>query len=678
MMLRNATSPEPPPVSASQVSTVQDGLRRLERVDWSLLVTAIILMLLLAFGLHSYTLVPAPSRSVETLHHISFGLIGLVLVFALFAVHKHILVNRLRHQLASQMNLAAALQSRAEVFHKLAILDPLTGLYNRRFVMQQLPVEMARSERCGYRLTALMMDLNGLKAINDQHSHLAGDLALREFATAIRKAIRSSDVAVRLGGDEFLVILPDCDAGAVERILARLTDLSFTFRGTRVPITYAAGWAEYTEQDSPEELLARADQKLYQDKQTGSAVKRARAANDDLREAEKMELMGRFTGTVAHEFNNLLTTIKGYSELLMQRAGQSAGPSAALEHIHRAAERAGKLTGQLLAFSRRQGLDPRPLNLPYVLSAMDMLLQRLVGERIQLTISAESGVHNIIGDEGQMQQVIMYLLFNARSAIARQGSIGIEISDYSMDSGFVAANPGSRVGHYVRVTVRDSGKRRNESACRHLFEPWSCAAAQDRPRLGLATVYGVLKQMGGYILIESQEGDGNRVTIFLPWAEAAADAVAAAPEPVPVAVANVEGRRVLVVENFDGLREFMRDCLQESGYPVLEAANGEQAIQMVADSEQPLHVLICDVVLPGMSGLELADCITAQSRNIQVLYIAGYSEDANLYREWLHGSGHFLAAPFSTDDLRRELAQMERESLKAAIPARPQHFAATL
>jgi len=675
-MPTNATSPEPTQVSESQVRTVQDGLRRLERVDWSLLVTAIVLMLLLAFGLHSYTLIPAESRSIQTLNHFSYGLIVLVLIFATFAVHKHVLVSRLRQQLASQMNLAAALQSRAEVFHKLAILDPLTGLYNRRFVMQQLPVELARSERCGYRLTALMLDLNGLKTINDRYSHLAGDLALREFATALRKAIRSSDVAVRLGGDEFLVVLPDCDAGAVERILARLTDLSFTFRGLKVPITYSAGWAEYAERDTAEELLARADQKLYQDKKTGSAVQKARAANEELREAEKMELMGRFTGTVAHEFNNLLTTIKGYSELLLQRQAQTGGSPQALEHIHRAAERAGRLTGQLLAFCRRQALNPQPLDVPSVLTAMDALLQRLVGDRIQLTVTADPGVHNIVADEGQMQQVVMYLLFNARAAITREGQVSIEITDYQMDGDFAASNPGSRAGRYVRLVVRDNGKHLDAATCRHLFEPWSCASAHMRPRLGLATVYGVLKQMGGYILVESLAAGGNCVTIFLPWAEEAATVAEPRPLPERLTADRTEGRRVLVVENFDGLRSFLRDCLKESGYTVLEAANGDQAIQMVADSEEPLDILICDVVLPGMSGLELADCITAQNRRVQVLYIAGYSEDANLYREWLHGSGHFLAAPFSTDDLRRELAQIEREGVSSDQSVKEQTMAA--
>ena len=656
---------------------MQDGLRHLERSDWSLLVTAIILLLLLAFGLHSYTMMPAQSRSVARLHHISYGLIVVVVIFACFAVHKHVLVARLRQQLASQMNLAAALQSRAEVFHKLAILDPLTGLYNRRFVMQQLPVEMARAERCGYCLTALMLDLNGLKGINDRYSHLAGDLALREFATALRKAIRSSDVAVRLGGDEFLVILPDCDAGAVERILARLTDLSFTFRSMKIPVTYAAGWAEHSEHDTPEELLARADKKLYQDKQTGSAEQRARAASEDLREAEKMELMGRFTGTVAHEFNNLLTTIKGYSELLLERQAAAGGSENALRHIYQAAERAGKLTGQLLAFSRRQALNPRPLHLPSVLSSMDALLQRLVGERIQFTVKAEPGVHNIFGDEGQMQQVVLYLLFNARSAIVREGKVAIEISDFLMEPAFVAANPGSRPGNYVRLVVRDNGRQAEEAgATHHPFEPWSFPAANIRPRMGLATVYGVLKQMGGYILMENLEAGGNSVTIFLPWVQEAGVEIVPRKAPEPLTAARTAGRRVLVVENFDGLRAFLRDCLQQSGYTVLEAANGEQAMQLVADSEQAPHILICDVVLPGMSGLELADCITAQLPGIHVLYIAGYSDDASLYREWLHGTGHFLAAPFNTGDLRQELAQIERESTGGDGPGGAQRMAA--
>jgi signal transduction histidine kinase/CheY-like chemotaxis protein len=427
-----------------------------------------------------------------------------------------------------------------------------------------------------------------------------------------------------------------------------------------MPFTYSAGWAEYAEGETGESLLSRADQKLYLDKQTGSAVQRARAAHEELREAEKMEIMGRFTNIVAHEFNNLLTTIKGYAELLLQQPDNGDSAPRALGHIQKSAERATNLTSQLLAFSRRQALEPRSLSLPAVLASMDALVQRLIGDEIQLTVHAEPGVHSIHADEGQIQQIFLHLLFRACSAIYGPGKVEVDIGDYAMDAAFLAEHPGSRPGRYVKMAVRDTGQGMDAATCRRLFEPL-VHSPKVRPRFGLATVYGVLKQSGGYIWVDSDPNDGTCITVYLPWAE---DLAAEASLPLALAPAADVSKaiKVLVVESFDGLRAFICDFLRAAGYTVLEAANGEHAMSSVADAERPVDLLICDVVLPGMSGLELAECLAAQNRELQVLYVAGYSEDAFLYREWLRdGSGHFLASPFSTEELRHELLLMEME-----------------
>jgi diguanylate cyclase (GGDEF)-like protein len=255
---------------------IGQSLHKVERRDWWLWGTAVLIMLLLtcAVCLLSFS---SPWRQRDTLLQSQLdsavsGLVALILLFSLFAVHQQIIIKRLRRELAEQM------AKTAEVFEKLAILDPLTGLYNRRGVTELLPAEMARADRQGYTLTALMLDLNGLKQINDGYGHSAGDLALVEFARCLRKAVRSSDLPVRVGGDEFLVLLPECTAAEVVHALDRLSGLEIETSGNRIPVTFAAGWVECRTGESPEQFLERADQALYADKQTGKEVQRVSPA----------------------------------------------------------------------------------------------------------------------------------------------------------------------------------------------------------------------------------------------------------------------------------------------------------------------------------------------------------------------------------------------------------------
>ncbi len=261
----------PPRVEGSDAAGKEIGhsLHRVERRDWWLWGTAVLIMLLLASAVCLLSFF-SPWRENDTLFQAQLdsaahGLVALILLFSLFAVHQQITIKRLRRELAEQIT------KTAEVFKELAVLDPLTGLYNRRGVTELLSAEMARADRQGYTLTALMLDLNGLKQINDGYGHSAGDVALVEFARRLRKAIRSSDLPARVGGDEFLVLLPECTAAEVVHALDRLRELEFEASGNRVPVTFAAGWVEYRPGESPEQFLERADQALYVDKYTGKA-----------------------------------------------------------------------------------------------------------------------------------------------------------------------------------------------------------------------------------------------------------------------------------------------------------------------------------------------------------------------------------------------------------------------
>ena len=255
----------PASVGASDEELTQQ-LRKIEQRDWWFWGYSILVMLLLTFAVISFSL-PALHEDLKTFIPLKvgdavFGLIALVLVFNVYTIYQQILIKRLRRQLAEK-------QGHSEILRNLAMVDPLTGLYNRRFAMQRLAAEVARSERRGHPLTVLTLDLNDFKQINDMHGHPAGDQVLQEFASHLNRVIRGSDLAVRLGGDEFLVLLPECTLEQLQLVLGRLGSLEVDWQGLRLPVTFSAGWKQYQMGDRPEELLARADQALYASKRAG-------------------------------------------------------------------------------------------------------------------------------------------------------------------------------------------------------------------------------------------------------------------------------------------------------------------------------------------------------------------------------------------------------------------------
>jgi diguanylate cyclase (GGDEF)-like protein len=256
--------------SVTRMQEIQDSLRRLERRDWWLWWTAVFVMLLLTLAVVSLSL-PTIFRESNGYSQLNLslavhGLVGLVLLFNVYTIYQQVLIKRLRQQMAQHVEQMTSLKVRAEEFHKLATLDPLTGLYNRRLAEQRLTGEVSRSQRYGHPLTVLVIDLNGFKQINDRYGHAAGDLVLKLFAERLNRAIRASDLAVRMGGDEFMVLLPECQPEQVQTLLLRLNPMAVEFRGETIPVTYAAGWAGYRPGETAEQILERADQALYADK----------------------------------------------------------------------------------------------------------------------------------------------------------------------------------------------------------------------------------------------------------------------------------------------------------------------------------------------------------------------------------------------------------------------------
>jgi diguanylate cyclase (GGDEF)-like protein len=251
------------------MSEIQTELRRLERRDWWLWWTAIAVMLLLTAGVVSLsypTLVEKDGVLQQQLDLAVRGLVGLVLLFNLYSIYQQILIKRLRRQLAQSMEAIIRLELRAKGLHHLAMHDPLTGLYNRRFAEQRLKAEANRSQRRGHSLSVLLFDLNNFKQINDRYGHAAGDLVLKEFAARLQRVLRVSDIAARIGGDEFFALLPDCPPEQLQHLLARLGNIEVHYDGTRLPVTYAVGWAGYEPGESPQQMLDRADRSLYENK----------------------------------------------------------------------------------------------------------------------------------------------------------------------------------------------------------------------------------------------------------------------------------------------------------------------------------------------------------------------------------------------------------------------------
>ncbi len=498
---------------------------------------AVVVMLLLSLGIMSLTFPGVVHENPFYWFDLGIaarGLLGLVLLFSLFAVYQQVLIKRLRSQLALQLAEMAALQTRAETFERLAVIDPLTDLYNRRFATEHLPIEIARANRQGYPLTVLMLDLNGFKEINDLHGHAAGDAALLEFARQLKRCFRSSDLPVRMGGDEFMVVLPECSTENIPRVLMHLRDLHIEHYGTKIEIKFSAGWAQNRPGDTAAELMTRADRALYIDKHSHNAEQQVRAAEAALVQQQKMVTVGQMAGGVAHDFNNLLTVILGYSELLLDYIPPGDALRDKVEEIDRAAQRAATLTRQLLSFTRKQPPDPEHrLDLNKILSTMQTMIRSLLtrAHTVNLELATEMGLTR--GDQNQIEQMVLNLVINARDAMPNGGAVTLKTGNVELDDTFVKQHPGSRAGSYVFLSVSDTGVGMTDEVKAHIFEPFfTTKDAEQGTGLGLAIVYGVVKQTGAYIAVESEVGQGATFTVYFPrlscTAEKPPDTVAAA------------------------------------------------------------------------------------------------------------------------------------------------------
>ncbi len=394
-------------------------------------------------------------------------------------------------------------------------------------------------------------------------------------------------------------------------------------------------------------------------------------SQERLRQAQKLEAIGRLAGGVAHDFNNLLTVILGYCGVMQGRLARQDPMYGELEEIRRAGERAAALTQQLLAFGRKQTLAPRVLDLNHVITDLDQMFRRVVGENIRLVTRLDRSLGTVMVDRAQLEQVILNLVFNARDAMPTGGTLTIETTNVDLvrDGGSTKERP---AGPFVRLRVQDTGCGMDEETQRRIFEPFFTTKAPGKGTgLGLATIYGIVQQSQGHIEIDSAIGRGSTFTIFLPRMAAAAE-----PRPAPAQVRSIHGSEtILVVEDEELVRNLVRDMLRMHGYQLLVAPDAEEALMIGEKHKAAIDLIITDVVLPGMSGLELLERVARIHPEARMIAMSGYANEVIARHGALMPGVSFVQKPFQLHELTRRIREVldaPRESVDSGEMREPQ------
>ena len=370
-----------------------------------------------------------------------------------------------------------------------------------------------------------------------------------------------------------------------------------------------------------------------------------------------MEAVGRLAGGVAHDFNNLLMVISGYTEVLLERTDSRNPLYPKIQSIHQATERATSVTRQLLAFSRKQMLELKVVEINAIVADMERLLRPLIGEDVELQTRLARDLGRTRADTGQIEQVLMNLVVNSRDAMPNGGKIIIQTANVTLDKDelrreYSYIQPGS----YVTLSVSDNGHGMDKETQARIFEPFFTTKEKGKGTgLGLSTVYGIIKQSGGYVLVQSEAGQGTTFRIYLPRVQEATQPASHIPVPLEL---NGGSETVMLVEDEESVRELVRETLESKGYRVLEAENGVAALRLINQHTNPIEMLITDVVMPGMSGRELSARLCASHPHTKVLYLSGYTEDAIVHEGVLEPGTAFLQKPFTLQALARKVREV--------------------
>jgi len=369
-------------------------------------------------------------------------------------------------------------------------------------------------------------------------------------------------------------------------------------------------------------------------------------------QSQKMEAVGRLAGGVAHDFNNLLTVITSYSDLLLEDLAPGDAKRDDLEQVRKAADGAAALTRQLLAFSRQQVVEPRVVSLNTVVEGLQKILRRVIGEDIEVTITLAPDLGSVRADVGQLEQVLMNLVVNARDAMPTGGRLTVETANVEHDPEYARDREAAAVRRFAMLAVTDTGCGMDEATKARIFEPFFTTKETGKGTgLGLATVYGIVKQAGGFIWVYSEPGQGTSFKVYLPAVDATAErTTAAATTPAPRGT-----ETVLLVEDAAAVRAVTKQVLERQGYTVLEAPDGEAALRLAQRHRGVVHLLLTDVVMPRLNGRELAERLVRLRPDVKVLYASGYTDDSVVRHGILESGTAYLQKPFSPESLARKV-----------------------
>jgi two-component system cell cycle sensor histidine kinase/response regulator CckA len=387
-----------------------------------------------------------------------------------------------------------------------------------------------------------------------------------------------------------------------------------------------------------------------------SDISQRKLLEEQLMHAQKMEAVGRLAGGVAHDFNNMLTVISGYNRMIVDELSPLDPLRGYAEEALQAAERAGSITNQLLSFSRRQIMQPRVINVNKVLEQTEKMLRRLIGEDVELVLHLSDNTGNIKADPNHIEQTIVNLAVNSRDAMPNGGRITIETSNTWLDEHYTRTHLGVHPGEFVMIAVSDTGHGMDAVTRRRIFEPFFTTKERGKGTgLGLATVYGIVKQTGGDIWVYSEPGAGTTFKLYFPRV------IDAATESGPVAAHDVQskkGETVLVVEDEKAVRDLTVRMLERMGYRVLPAASGQEAVEISGKHVGRIDLLLTDVVMPNMSGRQVADTLLQTRTDLRILFLSGYTENAVFQQGVLDSGVEFLPKPFTREALGQKIREL--------------------
>jgi len=592
--------------------SLEARMRKIERREWWLWAAAILITLLLTTAIISFV-VPILRQGESALESFQLsnairGLVGLVLLFDLYTVFQQLQIYRIRRRL----------REREELF---------------RLITENAADMIA------------VVDSKGRRLYNSPSYQRVLGFTIEELqSTSSFEQIHTDDrPVVEQAAKEALT------GGAGRRIEYRMRRKDGTWcylESTASAILDDAGKVEKL-------VIVNRD------------ISRRRQLEDQFHQAQKMEAVGRLSGGVAHDFNNLLGVIIGYSEVLQERLEQTHPLRGSVDEILKAGRRAASLTRQLLAFSRLQVLDPKVLDLNAVVSDMEKMLRRLIQENIELTTRLDPAAGRVKADQGQIEQIIMNLAVNSRDAMPQGGKLTISTANAELDETYAQSRAYPiQKGAYVCLTVADTGIGMDAATQARMFEPFFTTKEKGQGTgLGLSTVYGVVKQSGGYIDVVSEPGRGATFKIYLPRVD---EAIAEDKPQIEVLPAASGHETVLLAEDELSLRQLTRNLLEMSGYTVLEAKDGAQAMELSRGFDGPIHLLLTDVVMPGMSGRSLAEKLTQQRPETKVLFMSGYTGQSFDGAGKLESGSQFLQKPFTRESLGRKVREILGERAGSA------------